>query len=165
MIEMLIAGLAFGLLMGLLIGRNFNKSEIDDLEEINQLNEERLKVKDNLIREQHELILLQKAYIEQENIVPSLPVVEKKAFGKERRIDRAGMIAERAKRLEKHCHMCHRLEMMTSNGLLVVKIFNDHGKAVRVTYKDGEPVDIQKAPDDMLRPIKTNSNEITFGGF
>lgn len=133
MIEMLIAGLAFGLLMGWFLARIKNDTELEEL--------------NDLIREQQELILLQKKYIEQNG------------WRKAMRID------ERARRLEKHCHMCNRMELMTSNGLLVVKIFDDHGKAVRVTYKDGEPVDIQKAPDDMLRPIKTKSNEITFGGF
>jgi hypothetical protein len=59
--------------------------------------------------------------------------------------------------------MCNRMEMMTSNGLLVVKVFDNNGKAVRVTYKDGEPVDIQKANPELLRPIK--SNTVEFGGF
>jgi hypothetical protein len=87
--------------------------------------------------------MLQKKYIEQE--------------------DRRVSIRERARRLERHCHMCNRMEMMTSNGLLVVKVFDNNGKAVRVTYKDGEPVDIQKANPELLRPIK--SNTVEFGGF
>lgn len=131
MIEMFVAGLAFGLLMGCLMTKHHMDSKMEEQEEI--------------ISEQHELIMLQKKYIEQE--------------------DRRVSIRERARRLERHCHMTNRMEMMTSNGLLVVKVFDDHGKAVRVTYKDGEPVDIQKAPDELLRPIKTHGNEITFGGF
>ena len=129
--ELFIVGLLFGALMGALIMRNHRESRIEKLEEI--------------MRKQHELILLQERYIKQED--------------KERTM----MIAERARRLEKHCHMTNRLEMMTSNGMLVVKVFDDHGKAVRVTYKDGEPVDIQKANPELLRPIK--SNDVTFGGF
>ena len=34
---------------------------------------------------------------------------------------------------------------------------------VKVTYKDGEAVDIQKANPELLRPIKTN--DVEFGGF
>ena len=131
MIELFIAGLAFGLLMGWLLGKHHKESEIEELEA--------------LIREEKELIDLQYKYIKQE--------------------DRRMSIRDRARRLEKHCHMTNRMEMMTHNGLMVVKIFDDHGKAVRVTYKDGEPVDIQNAPDELLRPIKTNNKEINFGGF
>ena len=131
MIEMLIAGLAFGMVMGCLIMRQHMEKKMDELQD--------------LLEEQNEVINLQQRYIEQE--------------------DRRMEMKNRARMLERHCHLCNRFEMMTSNGLLVVKIFDDNGKAVRVTYKDGEPVDIQKAPDDMLRPIKTHGNEITFGGF
>ena len=120
--ELFIAGLVFGTLMGALIMRNHRESRLEKL--------------DNIIREQHELIELQKRYIEQEDKMKNMT------------------IDERARRLERHCHMTNRLEMMTSNGLLVVKIFDCDGKAVRVTYKDGEPVDIQKASTELLRPIK-----------
>ena len=97
----------------------------------------------DLLEEQNEVVILQKRYIEQE--------------------DRRMELKERARMYERHCHLCNRFEMMTSNGLMVVKIFDDNGKAVRVTYKDGEPVDIQKANPELLRPIK--SNTVEFGGF
>lgn len=74
-------------------------------------------------------------------------------------------IKERARWLERHCHITNRIEMMTDHGLLVVKIFNRKGKAVRVTYKDGEPVDIQRAPDELLRPINPRWKDFEFGGF
>lgn len=128
--ELFIAGLLFGLLMGALIMRNHRESKI-----------ERLRA---LLMEQHQLILLQDRLINQEDTDMM-------------------SIHERARRLERHCHMCNRLEMMTDRGLIVVKIFDDHGKAVRVTYKDGEPVDIQKGNPELLKPIK--NNDLTFGGF
>ena len=133
MMELFIVGLLFGAIMGALIMRSFRESRMEKLEKI--------------IREQHELIELQKRYIEQEDKMKNMT------------------IDERARRLERHCHMTNRMDMMTGNGLLVVKIFDCDGKAVRVTYKDGEPVDIQKASDELLRPIKPQDNEITFGGF
>lgn len=74
-------------------------------------------------------------------------------------------LEERARRLEKHCHITNRIEMMTDVGLLVVKIFDDHGKAFRVTYHDDIPVDIQRASDHLLRPINPHWQDIKFGGF
>ena len=129
MMELFIAGLLFGMLVGWMIGRHDKETEIDELKDI--------------IREQQEVVNIQYKYIKQE--------------------DKRMSIKERARRLERHSRMCNRMEMMTSNGMLVVKVFDDNGKAVRVTYKDGEAVDIQKANPEFLRPIK--SNDVTFGGF
>ena len=125
--ELFIAGLVLGLVLGMLIMRQ----KIDSLED--------------LLMEQDEVITLQQRYIKQE--------------------DTRMTIAERARRLERHCLVCNRCEVMTQRGMVVVKIFDDQGKAVRVAYKDGESVDIQRAPAELLRPINTNNNEITFGGF
>ena len=67
MFEILIAmvfSLLMGVLIGLLIGWNSKKNDIDALKEINHLNEKRLIAKDILIESQRELILQQRKYID-----------------------------------------------------------------------------------------------------
>lgn len=124
MMELFIAGLALGLVLGLMIMRQ----KMESLED--------------LLSEAEDVISMQQRYIEQE--------------------DREMTIPEKARRIERHWHLETRFEVMTDKGMLVVKIFKRDDKAVRITYKNGEAVDIQKANPE---PMRTKKNDVKFGGF
>ena len=74
-------------------------------------------------------------------------------------------LEERARWLRHHCKLVNHFEVETARGKLSIRIYDNNGKAVRVSSKDDKVVDISKTAPAMLRTFNPDWQDIKFGGF
>ena len=74
-------------------------------------------------------------------------------------------LESRARWLRHHCKLVNYFEVETPRGKLSIRIYDNNGKAVRVSSKDDQVVDISLTAESLIRPFNTDWQDIQFGGF